>query len=220
MKYLLTLLIVYGINFTAYSQRRGFYDFRLIEVYKNDSLSKEEIKSFVNKHKKVVYTYAEASFSINWYVSKHNYQFSLKNLSKEDITIVWDSVFQVTRGNTRERTFPLVGNYYNGARAFQSSVVAADSVHSNILHLVSKMNWNSGTYEGNFTVSPHWDESPLIPDADNKHELVAINAQYINSIFNIYMPLIINGVQQNFIFSFKVEKYTPLSKAKTYLWYN
>ncbi|MEP7263612.1 MAG: hypothetical protein ABI772_03900 [Bacteroidota bacterium] len=216
MKYLIFLFV--AISFCSSCSQKGYYDFHLVEVYKNDAPAPGKISIIKGPHHGHKYVYQGDSLSVEWYVSKHNYDLTLKNKSRHEIKIVWDSVVQITQKGEVEKLFPDESPFIDKDKSHTAVTVPVLKTHKNTLRLTSNVRF-SDVHSYKYSETPHWEEWPIVMEAESRQERKAIASRTVNNIYKLKLPVLVNGQFTCYIFNFKVGRFIHCS-TKTILNYD
>ena len=98
-------------------------------------------------------------------------------------------------------------NYIDKNASQPSTMLPKGAILSDVLIPTNNIKYNDGMFVG-------WSEGKLIPSLyEDKKEIESLTSQYIGKTLTILMPLYIENVQNDYIFTFSIDSY-ELPKKK------
>jgi len=147
------------------------------------------------------YSYEDDYIAITWYVDYRQFNFTLRNKSNHTIKINWDDISYVNYNGQTGRVMHSGVKYTDKNSSQPSTMVPRGASISDILLPTDNVYWVSGQYGG-------WRETNLIPGVFDKNTDVATGAsQYVGKTMTILMPIYIESVQNDYVFTFNIDSY-------------
>ena len=146
------------------------------------------------------YSYADSLIDVIWIVNQNHIGFILKNNSNHSITIPWDEVVYVNVNGQSSRVI------HNGIKYIDMNQPQAPTLvakHSSITDAIFPViNIHNAPYVG-------WQHDALLP-IYGKDKVALTNAarEYIGKSLRIVMPLIIEGVTNEYTFVFGINGFS------------
>ncbi|MBP3566761.1 MAG: hypothetical protein J6J76_04345 [Paraprevotella sp.] len=148
------------------------------------------------------YRYEDDYIEITWFVSLSRFNFELKNKSDYTIKINWDDISYVDIENKSGRVIHAGVKYADRSRSQVSTVLAKNTKISDMLLPVDNVYYKP--YNG-FSFGG-WGEANLIPSYyKTKKDLNKFAPLYIGQKMKILMPILIENVQNDYIFEFVID---------------
>ena len=146
------------------------------------------------------YRYEDDYISIVWYVGSKQFNFDLTNKSGHTLKINWDDISYVDYNGKTGRVMHSGVKYTERNNSQPASTVPKGASLSDILLPTENVYYVSGQYGG-------WREYYLIPciykdDATKLSEAPA----YVGKTMTIMMPIMIENVQNDYTFTFSIDK--------------
>ena len=152
------------------------------------------------------YRYEDDYINIVWYVGLKQFNFTLKNKSGHTLKINWDDVSYIDVKGQVGRVMHSGVKYVDRDSSQPATTVPKGASISDILLPTDNVYYISGQYGG-------CRESYLVPSVYNKPE--AFNAEapsLVGKTMTVMMPIMIENVQNDYTFTFNIEKL--LNEAK------
>lgn len=147
------------------------------------------------------YTYEDDYIYITWFVDYRQFNFTLRNKSNHTIKINWDDISYVDYNGQTGRVMHSGVKYTDKNNSQPSSMIPKGASLSDILLPTENVYWVSGQYGG-------WREKSLIPSLFNKDVDIATAAgAYVGKSMTILMPIYIENVQNDYVFTFNIDSY-------------
>lgn len=146
------------------------------------------------------YRYEDDYIDIIWYVGMKQFNFTLKNKSNHSLKIYWDDISYVDVNGQVGRVMHSGVKYIDRNTSQPSTTVPKGASISDLLLPTDNVYFVSGQYGG-------WRESYLIPCVYKTPE--AFNAEassYVGKKLTIVMPIMIENVQNDYTFTFNIDK--------------
>lgn len=200
--HLFSMLLVALLLSSCYAYRAS-YSVSLASVEKPKDFSKQygqfEISSFkegdVSK-----YCYSDSLIDIVWNVGATQFDFELKNKTNHTIKINWDDISYVDCDGKAGRVLHKGILLLNRNEAQAPLSIPRGAKISDVLIPVDNIIQPSGAYSG-------WQYKTLIPSFYQTAKAREENASsYIGKNLTIMMPILIEGVQNDYTFVFSVDK--------------
>lgn len=146
------------------------------------------------------YRYEDDYINITWYVSSKQFNFDLKNKSGHSIRINWDDISYVDISGNTGRVMHSGVKYTERNNSQPATTIPKNASISDLLLPTDNVFYISGSYGG-------WFEKPLIPSSYNSQEALDLLApNYVGKKMTILMPIIIENIQNDYIFEFNVDE--------------
>ena len=205
MKKLFYLLMLVSV-ITSCSVHKGSYDMKLqkVERTKNSENNYGESKIVNFKEEgKSKYSYEDQMIKIVWTPVSTQFGFILDNKTNHSIKIIWDEAVYIDENGSSERVMHSGVKYSESTNPQIPTIIIKNGNVSDILIPVDNIYYVSGKYGG-------WNTQPLFTDwAYSQEELYIVTQEYIGKSVKILLPLKIEGVINEYIFTFKFEGFTP-----------
>ena len=152
------------------------------------------------------YRYEDDYIDIAWYVSSKQFNFELRNKSAHSIKINWDDITYVDIDGKAGRVMHSGVKYIDRNNSQPSTTIPKNASISDILLPTDNVYYVSGQYGG-------WNEKYLIPCVYSKQETYDILAPTnVGKKMSILMPIMIENVQNDYIFEFNIDELIPQTK--------
>jgi len=205
MKKLFYLLMLVSV-ITSCSVHKGSYDMKLqkVERTKNSENNYGESKIVNFKEEgKSKYSYEDQMIKIVWTPVSTQFGFILDNKTNHSIKIIWDEAVYIDKNGSSERVMHSGVKYSESTNPQIPTIIIKNGNVSDILIPVDNIYYVSGKYGG-------WNTQPLFTNwAYSPEELYIVTQEYIGKSVKILLPLKIEGVVNEYIFTFKFEGFTP-----------
>lgn len=146
------------------------------------------------------YRYEDDYINIVWYVDSKQFYFDLTNKSGHTIKINWDDISYVNYNGKVGRVMHSGVKYTERNNSQPTSTVPKGACLSDVLIPTENVYFISGRFGG-------WEETHLIPSNYEDDE-----AKFIGKTMTIMMPIMIENVQNDYTFTFNIDKL--LNKTK------
>ena len=146
------------------------------------------------------YRYEDDYIDIVWYVGSKQFNFTLKNKSGHTLKINWDDVSYVDVKGQVGRVMHAGVKYTERNSSQPATTVPKNASISDLLLPTENVYYVSGQYGG-------WRESYLVPCVYKTPE--AFNAEapsLVGKTMTIMMPIMIENVQNDYTFTFNIDK--------------
>ena len=152
------------------------------------------------------YRYEDDYINIVWYVDSKRFYFNLTNKSGHTIKINWDDISYVDYNGKVGRVMHSGVKYTERNNSQPASTVPKGATLSDILIPTENVYFISGRFGG-------WREKYLIPCVYNDAATRDAQASsYVGKTMTIMMPIMIENVQNDYTFTFNIDKL--LNKTK------
>jgi hypothetical protein len=142
------------------------------------------------------YSYEDDYINIVWYIGNTRLNFLLTNKSGYTIKLPWDDMAYVDEDGKTMRVIHSGIRLVDRNAAQAPSVVPKNATLNDILIPSENIYYVSGQYGG-------WQESPLFPKYSSQEE--ANNSPVLGKIVRVIFPIIIEDVQNEYVFEFSVD---------------
>lgn len=145
------------------------------------------------------YSYEDDFISVIWFFGKEQISFTLKNKSGFSIKLPWDDMAYVNEKGESKRVIHSGVKLVDRNAAQATSVVAKNASIDDILIPTDNIYYVSGQYGG-------WRYYPLFPRYSSQEE--ANSAGKVGQKVSILFPIIIQDVQNEYVFEFQIDDVT------------
>ncbi len=152
------------------------------------------------------YRYEDDYIDIVWYVGQKQFNFVLKNKSGHTLKINWDDVSYVDVKGNVGRVMHSGVKYAERNNSQPATTLPKNASISDLLLPTDNVYYVSGKYGG-------WRESYLVPCVYKNQE--AFNAEassLVGKTMTILMPIMIENVQNDYTFTFSIDKLLNTAK--------
>lgn len=152
------------------------------------------------------YRYEDDYIDIVWYVGSKQFNFTLKNKSGHTLKINWDDVSFVDINGQVGRVMHTGVKYADRNNSQPASTIPRGASISDLLLPTENVYYVSGQYGG-------WREKYLVPCVYNTPE--AFNSEaptYVGKTMSVMMPILIENVQNDYTFTFNIDKLLNTAK--------
>lgn len=179
------------------------YDIDLSEVEApvdaRDPYGETKVVKFADNDSSITtYTYEDDYIHITWFVSSYYFEFALRNKSQYTLKINWADISYVDYNGQVENV--CLKNQIQPYALIPKDGTLMDRILPSI-----QMHWTSQTFS--------WTKDVFLPNAYSSHvEPESVAAKYIGKSMAILMPISIEDVQNDYIFTFDIKGFaTPKS---------
>lgn len=152
------------------------------------------------------YRYEDDYINIAWYVSSKQFNFDLRNKSGHTIKINWDDVSYVDINGKVGRVMHAGVKYTERNNSQPATTIPKNASISDLLLPTENVYYLSGSYG-------RWRERYLIPCVYSTQETYDIGAPLkVGKKMSILMPIMIENVQNDYIFEFNIDELLPQKK--------
>lgn len=145
------------------------------------------------------FSYEDDVFKIVWLPTENNFSFFLTNKFDSSIKIIWDDVVYVDYNGSSGKVMHSGIKYADKGNPQSPSVIAKNSSLDDIVQPIDKVYFISGQYGG-------WITRPLFSESSVKtiDDFNLLKSQYVGKSVRIVFPIEIEGVVNEYVFSFRV----------------
>ena len=136
--------------------------------------------------------YADLFVEITFAISKSQIGFVLRNKTDNPISLDWNQVSYIDITGDSHKVMHEGVKYISRSESQPASVIPPTAKLTDIVFPIDYVHYSSGQYGG-------WREDSLFPDGP-------LAEKYQNLSFSVFMPLAINGITKNYLFTFKIAK--------------
>ena len=152
------------------------------------------------------YRYEDDYIDIAWFVASKEFHFELRNKSGHTIKINWDDISYVDISGSVGRVMHSGVKYVDRNNSQPSTTIPKNASISDILLPTDNVYYVSGQYGG-------WFEKYLIPCVYSKQENYDLLAPLnVGKKMSILMPIMIENVQNDYVFEFHIDELLPQKK--------
>ncbi len=183
---------------------QGFYKVGLKKVERSQNDKEKYGESKIVNFEidgKISYAYKDDMIEIVWIPAATQFNFTLRNLTDHSIKIIWDEAAYIDQNGSSRRITHAGVKYIDRNNPQPPSVIAKNANIDDVIIPTDNIYFISGKYGG-------WSKKPLFDNkANTKESLNKITKQYVGKEVRILLPLKIQKVVNEYIFTFKVEAF-------------
>jgi len=200
MKYflILTTLFVFLVSCTTYQIQ---YDIGLKQVERpvdaKERFGEQKIDK-IEEEESTNYYFEDSVVKIIWIPSPQEFDFVLINKSTYSIKIIWDEAVFVNENGISHRVIHSGIRYIDRENPKPPSVVPGGATIKDLVYPTDYVYYSSGV---------GWRRRPLLPvmTGVSEEDLSSKAKEYIGKTYKILLPLLIEGVINEYVFTFKVD---------------
>jgi hypothetical protein len=193
-------LLLTSFVFTSCAVFTATYDLSLSEVerpsQKDDSYGEKKIskesEAGVSK-----YVFEDDVLKVIWIPTRTSFDFTMLNKSNNSIKIIWDEAVYVDASGSSKMVFHTGVKYIDRNNPQPPTIVVKGASITDLLTPTDNVYFVSGQYGG-------WKTKDLFPRYANKDEIDGIKKAYSGKVVKISLPIQIEGVTNEYIYSFKI----------------
>ena len=160
--------------------------------------------------------FEDSIITVDFSIGQKQISFVMKNKSAHTIKINWDETLFIKFG-TPGKVMHSGVKYTERNNSQPMSIIPSGTSHEDIILPTENVYWRDGYYSQYSSRPGGWEERDLFPSNDlNKPENKNIILSTKGMQFRVFMPLIINGVQKEYNFNFKILNVAQVIKPNTY----
>lgn len=203
MKRLILIILLPLLLSSCYSYR-GVYHVGLTEVEKpKDSTVRfgESTIVPVKDETGTKYSYSDEAIEVVWLFLEDRIAFTITNKTDNSMKIVWDEVVFIDEKGQSNRVFHSGVKYIDRNSSQPPTVVVRGATVSDVIIPTDNAVYTSGQYGG-------WSVNPLFESRFmTQEEMSSVPPNYFGKKVQIYFPLEIEGVINEFVFIFEIEEF-------------
>lgn len=160
--------------------------------------------------------FEDSAIAVNFSIGQKEIAFSMKNKTNHTIKINWDETLFIKYG-TPGKVMHLGVKYTDRNNSQPMSIIPSGIAHDDIILPTENVYWRDGYYSQSYSRAGGWEEKDLFPSNDlNKPENKELILSYKGIKFRVFMPIIINGIQKEYNFNFKILNVAQIVKPGNY----
>ena len=198
---LLTCCFIMSMIFGCLTIPVAYYDVGLMEVERPADVKTrygEYTVKKVEEEGEQKFYYSDEMVDIAWYSSGKGIGFELKNKTEHSIKIIWDEAAFVDHEGQSERILHSGVKYADSGNPQPPSVVVRGGSISQVVYPADKIHYAGSTLG--------WQHDPLFPTKSATKKGIQKDAnEYIGVRVQILLPLKIEDVVNEYLFTFEVE---------------
>ncbi len=208
MKYFkLFFMIVAGVIFTSCGTTyKATYDVSLARVESPADVKKNygETKIVLTQEENLnKYRYEDDYINVLWYVGTNGIFFTLENKSGHSIKINWDDISFVDIYGKVQRVMHNGVKFIDRNNSQPPTTIPNGAKIDEVLIPTDNVYFNTG---GLYSIGG-WEKKSLIPSYYKSKESMASNAaSYVGKTMKVLMPIVVEGVQNDYTFEFVVSR--------------
>jgi len=197
---LLLLTIIFSISIISCVNFKAFYNLKLYEVERpanaKERYGEQTITKLMEKGR-TKYSYEDKLLKIIWFPTYSRFNFVLTNKTEHSFKIIWDEASYVNVNGLSNRVTHLGVNYIDINKSQPPTTIIRSSTISDAVMPTENVYYV--LYEG-------WKESPLFPNQGFSNDGGSSkNSIYKGRKVQIMLPIQIENVVNEYIFSFEIE---------------
>jgi hypothetical protein len=196
-------LIIFIAGCATFQTFQALYDIGLYEVERPTQAKERYGESKITKVQEEgveKYYFEDDMVKIVWIPTPYQISFVLTNKTDHSIKIVWDEAAYVDENGVSHRVMHEGVKYIDRNNPQPPTVVVRKGTIVDSIFPTDYVYYVSGEYGG-------WREKPLFPTFGYTAEGIRDKAeQYVGKTIQVLLPLQIEGVVNEYIFSFKINK--------------
>ena len=173
----------------------------------------------LSTNEKYKFYFEDNLVKILWIVTSRHIAFLLQNKTDHSIKIPWDEAAYVDETGRSHRLMHSGIKYSDRDRPIPQSVVVRKGILEDTIVPTDYISWSEGTKYS----AGSWDEKPLLPDSDFHGDYIkgkyptledfdnAVKS-YIGKTIQVLLPLQIEDVINDYIFTFKIDSVSTFKK--------
>jgi hypothetical protein len=149
-------------------------------------------------------------------IGQKQISFIMKNKSAHTIKLNWDETLFIKFG-TPGKVMHSGVKYTERNNSQPMSIIPSGTSHEDIILPTENVYWRDGYYSQYGSSPGGWEERDLFPSNDmNKPEYKELILSNKGIQFRVFMPILVNGIQKEYNFNFKILNVTQIVKPNTY----
>jgi hypothetical protein len=147
--------------------------------------------SLLKPHPNPKLVYDDPFVSVAFDISKRQIGFILVNKTSEPIKIDWNQVSYIDIQKNSHKVMHKGVKYINRDETQSPSIIPPTARLEDLVFPTDYLTYTSGEYGG-------WDEEPMFPEGPKA-------GAYKGQSFSVFMPMQVNGVVKNYLFTFHID---------------
>lgn len=196
--------LIFAVMMTSCMTYQGFYKVGLQNVERPENAKERYGESKIvnfEEEGKTKYSYEDDMIKIVWLPLSTQFGFTLKNKTDHSIKIIWDEAVFVDPNGSSGRVMHAGVKYIDRNNPQPPTVIVKNASIDDMIVPTDNIYYVSGQYGG-------WRTKPMLPNrANTQEELNTLTQQYIGKEVRVLLPLEIQGIVNEYIFTFKVEDF-------------
>jgi len=210
------------LSSTVYSAQ---YSFSLSNVERPEKASQRYGQQKIDtlSQKQYHFYFEDDLVRVLWSVSSNNISFYLQNKTEHSIKIPWDEAAFIDENGSSHRVMHSGVKYNDREQPQAPSIIARKSSIEDLAFPTDYVEWK----EGSEYTSGKWDEKSFFPDFDYHSKYSSgtypsfesfdqIAKSNVGKTLQVLLPLQIEDVVNDYIFSFKVDSVSTSQETKTF----
>lgn len=186
------------------------YDITLNEVERPPEASEQygEHKISTTEEGDYKYKFEDEMIKILWLPIPSEFRFFLENKTNHSMKIIWKDAAYVCEKGKSHRVMHTGVKYIDRNDLQRSSVVEGKGVISDFIYPADYANYTYDRWIESPLTAGSWHVKPLLPysqDGGNPQKLLNSAISYIDKTIQVLLPIQLEDVAYNYIFTFKVK---------------
>ncbi len=186
------------------------YDVALEQVERSPEAKERhrEQKISTTKEKGYKYMFEDEMIKILWMPSSAELRFRLKNKTNHSIKIIWNDAAYVCEKGKSHRVMHAGVKYIDRNNLQQSGVVAGNGVITDFIYPTDYANYTYDRWVESPLQAGGWVLKPLLPNSQaggDQQKLLNSGTSYIDKTMQLLLPIQLEDVTYNYVFTFKVK---------------
>jgi len=164
-----------------------------------------------------MYQFEDEMLKISWRVGPKGIAFALINKTNYSIRIIWDEAAFVDENELSHRVMHSGVKYIDRNNPQPPTVVVRKGKITDVIAPTDYVNWENFR---SIRVSGHWEKLPLLPTSENGDSPYVLESKvrpYIGKTIQILLPLKIEDVVNDYLFTFRINNVdvTPKDSSRS-----
>lgn len=156
------------------------------------------------------YRYEDDFIRVTWFVLPKQFSFNLRNKSNHTIKINWDDISMIDIYGNAKRVIHSGVKYIEKNNSQPPTNIPKGAAIDDILIPSENISWSYDPWTGS-----GWQTAYLLPCVYKNDSLKNASAQHlIGKTMSIMMPIMIENTQNDYVFTFSVDKLVKAQKNK------
>jgi len=154
------------------------------------------------------YVFEDEMIKVFWLPTSSGISFRMTNKTDHSIRIIWDEAAYVDENGESHRVMHGGIKYTEKEAPQPPSVVVRKGTLADVIFPTDYVSYSSGRYGG-------WSEKPLLPNEQTGGDpqvLLSASKEFIGKTIQVLLPIQIEDVTNDYIFSFKIENAELVTK--------
>lgn len=179
------------------------YDLSLSEVQKPSVSTMRYDSSTITKNDKMKYSFSDSLIEIKWLIGIKQFDFELKNKTKNTIKVIWDEAVYVDTDGSSSKVMHDGVKYTDRNESQKPTVIAPLSFINDLVLPTKNVYYETNPYMAG------WKEKYFLPIvSQDKATLINTANMLIGKKVKIILPIQIKEIVNDYTFTFNINSYT------------